>query len=83
MENQSEDQVDDQIRSMLAVDEQPDGEQRSGLDRVMRRVRAGVGQRDSMLFAFVKFWTVIAEMMAPIFARIAERQAQHQHTPKD
>ncbi|MEO0366835.1 MAG: hypothetical protein AAF265_15250 [Pseudomonadota bacterium] len=46
------------------------------LDRVMRRVRASVGQRDSLLFAIVKFWTVIAEMVAPVFAQIAARQAR-------
>ena len=44
--------------------------------KVMRRARASVGQRDTLLFAIVRIWTVIAELLAPIFAQIAARQAE-------
>ncbi|MEL7312545.1 MAG: hypothetical protein AAFN07_13620 [Pseudomonadota bacterium] len=67
------------IEQLLSVDESTsddDAQAPIRLDRVMRRVRASVGQRDSLLFAIVKFWTVIAEMVAPVFAQIAARQAR-------
>ncbi len=63
-----------EIRRLMAV--QPDEKNESTrLNQVLRRTRAGVGQRDSILFAVVKIWTTIAEMLAPIFAQFAERKA--------
>ncbi len=64
-----------EIAALLSVDDADEPEQTGRLDRVMRRVRAGVGQRDSLLFAIVKFWTVVAELLAPIFAQLAARRA--------
>lgn len=69
------------IEALLKVDDSAADEQPQRLDRVLRRVRASVGQKDSFLFAIVKFWTVIAEMVAPIFAQLAARQAAHQANP--
>ncbi|MEM7278300.1 MAG: hypothetical protein AAF385_09255 [Pseudomonadota bacterium] len=63
-----------EIRRLMAV--QPDDESKNTrLSQVLKRTRAGVGQRDSILFAVVKIWTTIAEMLAPIFAQFAERKA--------
>ena len=45
------------------------------LDSMLKRVRTSVGQRDSLLFAIVKIWAAIAEMLAPVFAQLGERQA--------
>ena len=66
---------DDRIRELLKVTPSP--ESRNPLtDKVLRRARAGVGQRDTLLFAIVRIWTVIAELLAPVFAQLAERQAR-------
>ncbi len=73
------DQDDTEIRRLLSVDEQET--RRAGNDRVglaLKRLRTRVGQRDSMLFAVVRIWTVIAEMLAPVFAQLAERRAATQ-----
>jgi hypothetical protein len=40
------------------------------------RARRQVGQRDSLAFAMVRIWAVLARMLAPLFAAFAERQAQ-------
>jgi len=65
---------DEKIRQLLKV--QPPGGTKTGLtDKVMRRTRAGVGQRDTLLFAIVRIWKVIAELLAPLFAQLAVRQA--------
>lgn len=63
-----------EIRRLMEVkpDEKPTSNR---LSQVLRRASAGVGQRDSILFAVVKIWTSIAEMLAPIFAQFAERKA--------
>ena len=45
--------------------------------KAMLRVRAKTAQRDTMLFAFVKIWSTIAEILAPIFAAFASKKATH------
>lgn len=70
-----------QIEALMQSPDQPDTDlpdthENVRLERVMRRVRANVGQRDSLLFAVVKFWSAIAEMVAPIFAQFSERRAR-------
>ena len=70
------DEKDDKISALFAAAQEPDDDASSDrLARAMKRVRASVGQRDSLLFAFVKIWTAIAEMLAPIFAQLGERRA--------
>ncbi len=64
------------IETLLNTPEASEADEDARLQRVMRRVRANVGQRDSLLFAVVKFWATIAEMVAPLFAQFAERRAK-------
>jgi hypothetical protein len=66
---------DDQIHELLRV---PSQDQSSGdrLPGVVRRARARAGQRDTLLSAIVKIWTVIARLLAPIFAQLALRRAE-------
>lgn len=37
----------------------------------IQRARTTVGQRDTILFAFIKMWTVLADLLAPLFASFA------------
>jgi hypothetical protein len=43
--------------------------------RVQRRTRANLAQRDTANFAFVRLWTTLAELLAPIFAAFAAKKA--------
>ena len=49
------------------------------IDRVIANSRANLAQRDTIMFAFIKLWTTVAEMLAPIFAALAVKHSQ-QHT---
>ncbi len=40
------------------------------------RARRQVGQRDSIAFALVGIWAVLARLLAPVFAFFSEKQAQ-------
>ena len=42
----------------------------------LSRARRQIGQRDTFAFALVKIWAVLAKLVAPFFANIAERQAE-------
>ncbi len=66
---------DKDISTLLRVEPEQEAAESDRMSKVLRRVRASVGQRDSLLFSIVKFWAVVAEMVAPIFAQIAERRA--------
>jgi len=66
---------DQEIKDLLQV-EDPDAAAPGLVDDLMQRVRAGVGARDTMLFAFVRIWTVIVRLLAPVFARLAVRKAE-------
>ena len=41
------------------------------------RARANVAQRDTILFAFIKIWTVLADLLAPLFASFAAKRNIH------
>ncbi|MEM8983314.1 MAG: hypothetical protein AAGC71_09820 [Pseudomonadota bacterium] len=71
------DNDDTRIKALFDAAPPPDADpEHDPLDRVMPRVRAGVGQRDTLLFAIVRIWTAIAEMLAPVFAQLGERRAE-------
>lgn len=40
------------------------------------RARRQVGQRDTLAFALVRVWSVLAGLLAPLFAFFGEKQAQ-------
>ena len=40
------------------------------------RARRQVGQRDTLAFALVGIWSVLARLLAPLFAFIGRKQAQ-------
>ncbi len=42
------------------------------------RARRQVGQRDTLAFALVRIWAVLAKLLAPLFAFLGERQAEAQ-----
>ena len=57
---------------------------RSGMDEespsarhltAISRARRQVGQRDTLAFAMGKIWSVLAKLLAPLFAAFASRQA--------
>jgi hypothetical protein len=43
--------------------------------RIQRRTRMNLAQRDTTTFAFVRLWTTLAELLAPIFAAFAAKKA--------
>lgn len=49
---------------------------------VLSKARRQVGQRDTISFAMVRIWAVLARLLAPLFAAFSERQAGaiHQHS---
>ncbi len=40
------------------------------------RARRQVGQRDTLAFALVRVWSVLARLLAPLFTFFGEKQAQ-------
>ncbi len=43
------------------------------------RARRQVGQRDTLAFALVRIWAALARLLAPLFARLHEKQASAMH----
>ena len=65
-----------QLRDLLAVpDDSPDAAQ-ARVARSMKRVYSGIGQRDAMMFAIVRVWLALANLVAPFFAAAARRKAE-------
>ena len=68
----------DDIRALLKAD-QPDmstpDDQRI-VTGAMLRVRSTVARKDTLTFALIKVWTVLAQLLAPLFARLAVSQAR-------
>ena len=68
----------DDIRALLKADH-PAGstpEDDRILKEAMTRVRSTVARKDTLTFALVKVWTVLAQLLAPLFARLAVSQAR-------
>lgn len=64
-----------QLKELLRV-ENGDKEAADRLAKNLSQVRAGVGARDTLVFAIVRIWTVIAQLLAPVFAMLAVRKAE-------
>lgn len=69
------DDTEQRLRELLKV-EQREAEASNRVSRTMAQVRAGVGARDTLIFAIVRIWTVIAKLLAPLFATLAVRKAE-------
>lgn len=67
----------DDIRALLQAAPSPSDEQ-PDLSSTLRRVRANVAQRDTLVFALVRIWSALAALLAPIFAALATQQARTQ-----
>jgi len=74
--NKSEsDPPDPQIKALLGAappvsDKSIDKQRKIAI----HRARSSVGQRDTIMFAFIKIWTVLADLLAPIFATFAAKK---------
>ena len=55
--------MDDEARSPRAL-------------KVVSRARRQVGQRDTLAFALVRIWAVLARLLAPLFAFFGEKQTR-------
>ncbi len=44
--------------------------------KAVSRARREVGQRDTLAFALVRIWAVLARLLAPLFAFFGEKQAR-------
>lgn len=68
----------DEIRELLQADqlEQNTPDDNRIVAGAMHRVRAAVAQKDTLTFALVKVWTVLAQLLAPLFARLAVTHAR-------
>ena len=65
----------DDIRALLQAPPAPSNGQ-PDLSRTLRRVRANVAQRDTLIFALVRIWSALAALLAPVFAALATSQAR-------
>ena len=81
MKDNETDQLDLQVKALFDADKSLSGvELGDSRQKNIARVKANVAQRDTMLFAFVKVWTVLADILAPIFAAFATKKASAKHT---
>lgn len=75
MNEQDADPPDHEIKALLGstppLSEQDVGKQRRA---TINRARSSIGQRDTVMFAFVKMWTVLADLLAPIFAALSVKK---------
>ena len=69
---------DDDVRDLLNPAPEEGGDD-AVLTHVLKRVRSGVGQRDTLLFAIVRIWTALAGIFAPLFAAFAKTHAEARH----
>lgn len=75
----SDNSIDKDIKALLLgnntdVENNAAGRQRQ---KAITRARVTMAQRDTILFAFIKIWATIAEMLAPLFAAFATKHARH------
>ena len=56
-----------------------DEKSQSRVTTALSRARRQVGQRDTLSFALVRIWAVLARLLAPFFAAFGERQARALH----
>lgn len=75
--NESEsDPSDHKIKALFgsapALPEETIEKQRS---KTIHRARSSVGQRDTILFAFIKMWTALADVLAPLFANFSAKKS--------
>ncbi len=69
-------QDDQEIKTLLGGDLDTSLETQVSVDYALKRTRQNIYKRDAMLFAFVKFWTTLAKILAPVFAYFARQQKQ-------
>ena len=68
---------DQEIRRFMQTGLEEDARPSRSLLAVSR-ARRQVGQRDTLAFALVRIWAVLARLLAPLFAFLGERQAEAQ-----
>lgn len=75
MNEHDADPSDQEIKALLGstptLSEKDVGKQRQD---TISRARSSIGQRDTIMFAFIKMWTVLADLLAPIFATLAVKK---------
>jgi hypothetical protein len=70
---------DEDIKALLNTDAEPQNTHyEKHRSAAIARAKSNVAQRDTILFAFIKVWTTIAEMLAPIFAAFSSKSAHQQ-----
>jgi hypothetical protein len=72
-----------EIRELMkaGLDEQPSS---ARLSTVLGKARRQAGQRDTISFALIRIWAVLARLLAPLFAAFDRRQAAaiHKHSAR-
>lgn len=66
---------EEEIRQLMQTGMDSDEKPSRALSAVSR-ARRQVGQRDTLAFALVRIWSVLARLLAPLFAFVGERQAR-------
>ena len=76
MNDSESDAFDPQVKTWLESGKPPT-DQMMEKQRIatVQRARSSIGQRDTVMFAFIKLWTVLADILAPIFASFAAKRA--------
>jgi hypothetical protein len=66
---------EEEIRRLMQAGMDADERPSRALSAVSR-ARRQVGQRDTLAFALVRVWSVLARLLAPLFSFFGEKQAQ-------
>jgi hypothetical protein len=66
---------DDELLAFFNADKVEAPDTLVSQQRIQRRTRVNLAQRDTTTFAFVRLWTTLAELLAPIFAAFAAKKA--------
>lgn len=74
---------DRQLQAFFDADIDQQSQETDRLRTAISRTRFNVAQKDAVSFSFIKIWTTIAEMLAPLFANFAAKkyspERRHKH----
>ena len=73
--NMADTRKEEEIRRLMQAGMDTDERPSRALSAVSR-ARRQVGQRDTLAFALVRVWSVLARLLAPVFTFFGEKQAQ-------
>jgi uncharacterized protein YacL (UPF0231 family) len=64
---------DDELERWFKDETKPNDK---NIQSVLKTAKKNVGQKDTLMFAFVKIWVTMAELFAPLFANLAIKNSK-------